>query len=290
MDAVETLRLFNRTWSQRVGVLEESFLGSGRPLGPSRVLFEVGLRGASIRELRDRLGLDAGYVSRMLRGLEGEGLVTTSEHPGDARRRIVRLTSAGRTAWDELERRSDDIARRVMEPLSSSNRAALVEALGTAVGLIRAASAQFVETELDSAEARSALSSYFAELTERFPDGFDPGIQDPADFRPPRGRFVIALSDGDVIACGAIQRISDDVAEIKRMWVDPTWRGYGLAGRMLRHLEELAATEGYTVIRLDTNPTLETAIAMYRRAGYRDIERYNDNPYAGLWFEKSLFS
>ena len=146
----------------------------------------------------------------------------------------------------------------------------------------------FAEVDLESASANYALGQYFAELDSRFPGGFDPGPQDAAGYRPPRGRFIVLLADGEVLACVALQRMDDRTAEIKRMWVDPVRRGQGLAGRMLRHLEALAAADGYTVIRLDTNPTLENAIAMYRRAGYVDIERYNDNPYAGFWFEKRL--
>ena len=74
-EAVDTLRRFNRSWTQRIGVLDDSFLGSGRPLGPSRLLFEIGAEGVGVRELRERLGLDSGYVSRLLRRLEDEGLV-----------------------------------------------------------------------------------------------------------------------------------------------------------------------------------------------------------------------
>jgi DNA-binding MarR family transcriptional regulator len=285
---VEVLRRFNRAWSQRVGVLDDSFLGSGRALGPSRVLFEIGLEGVPVRELRERLGLDAGYVSRLLRGLEQDGLVATSPDPRDARRRLTVLTARGREAWQDLEARSDEVAQRIFEPLSPSKRASLADALLVADRLVRVATASFVEVGLASPQAQFALSAYFSELAARFPDGFEPGPQDPDAYRPPRGRFVVALSDGQVLASGAVQRLSDDVAEIKRMWVDTDWRGHGLAGLMLRHLEAVAASDGHSMVRLDTNPVLTDAIDMYRRAGYREIERYNDNPYAGFWFEKAL--
>ncbi len=85
-----------------------------------------------------------------------------------------------------------------------------------------------------------------------------------------------------------MQTIGDGIGEIKRMWVDPDWRGAGLGARLLRHLEHGAPTSGHGIVRLDTNGTLVEAIAMYERAGYRPIERYNDNPYAQAWFEKGL--
>ena len=92
------------------------------------------------------------------------------------------------------------------------------------------------------------------------------------------------------MACGTVRRLADGVGEIKRMWVDPAVRGVGLGRRLLAHLEQLAAAQGLSLIRLDTNAALTEAIALYDRSGYRRIRRYNDNPYADVWFEKILDS
>jgi GNAT superfamily N-acetyltransferase len=149
--------------------------------------------------------------------------------------------------------------------------------------------ADFVEVDAGSPAAQAAMTAYFAELAERFPAGFDPtGYLDPDDYNPPRGRFFLAMSGDEVLACGGLVWIDDSVAEIKRMWVDPAARGHGLATSLLAFLEQTAVASGRLTVRLDTNPVLTPAIAMYRKNGYRDIERYNDNPYAGLWFEKHL--
>ena len=149
--------------------------------------------------------------------------------------------------------------------------------------------AEFVEVDAGSPAAQAAMTLYFAELAERFPAGFDPtGYLEPEDYNPPRGRFFLAMAGDEVLACGGLQWIDDSVAEVKRMWVAPASRGQGLATRMLSFLERAAVGDGYLTVRLDTNPVLVEAIAMYRKAGYRDIERYNDNPYAGAWFEKHL--
>ncbi len=104
------LRSFNRAWSQRVGVMEESFLGTGRSFGASRLLFEIGTSGAGVLELRRRLALDSGYLSRLLRGLEDDGLVDVRLDPADQRRRLVVPTAAGRRAIDRLEDRSEERA------------------------------------------------------------------------------------------------------------------------------------------------------------------------------------
>jgi len=148
---------------------------------------------------------------------------------------------------------------------------------------------EFVEVDAGSADAQAAMTSFFSELAARFPTGFDSiGYLEPEAYNPPHGRFFLAMSGGDVLACGGLVWIDGQTAEVKRMWVNPAARGRGLASRLLAFLEQTAAATGRPIVRLDTNPVLVEAIAMYRKAGYRDIERYNDNPYAGAWFEKHV--
>jgi DNA-binding MarR family transcriptional regulator len=289
--SVATLRRFNRAWSQRVGALDDSFAGSGRPLGPSRLLFEIGAHGVGVRTLRQRLGLDSGYVSRLLRQLEDEGLVRVVADPADGRRRLATLTPRGRREWRALDDRSEELARALVAPLTDSQRARLAEALATAERLVRAATVQLETRDPRSPEAVGAVTRYFEELDRRFEGGFDAGdalAQDAPALSPPHGVFVVARGDDEVAACGGVQRLPGGEAEIKRMWVHPDWRGVGLGARMLRHLEDEAARLGHTVVRLDTNSSLTEAITMYERSGYRRIERYNDNPYARRWFEKRL--
>ncbi|WP_245154810.1 helix-turn-helix domain-containing GNAT family N-acetyltransferase [Nocardioides sp. 1609] len=284
--ATDTLRRFNRTYTQRIGVLEESFLGLGLPLGAARLVFEIGASGAAVRDLRDRLGLDSGYLSRLLRDLESRALASTAPDPADRRRRHATLTDAGRALLERLETRSDELALRLVAPLTERQLDRLTEALATADLLVRAATVVLRAVDPTGPAATESMDRYFAELADRFPDGFDPGTPSPLDC------FTVATSDGTPVACGGLQRIADDatatVDEIKRMWVDPSWRGAGLGSRLLRHLEDVARSRRATAIRLDTNGTLSEAIAMYERSGYRRIGRYNDNPYAELFFEKTL--
>src|SRR3954454_24491547 len=138
-DQVTTLRRFNRNYTQRIGALDDSFLGTGRPLGPSRLLFEIGEDGDTARSLRDRLGLDAGYLSRLLRSLEADGMVVVRPDPEDRRRRRVTLTRRGRVAWRRLDERSEDLARTLVAPLSPRQLDRLTNALATADLLVRAA-------------------------------------------------------------------------------------------------------------------------------------------------------
>lgn len=149
---------------------------------------------------------------------------------------------------------------------------------------------QVVDPESD--DAREAMAQYFAELHTRFRSGFDPdaggAAQDATSLRPPDGAFVVVRHDLVVVGCGGVQRLDEQTGEIKRMWIHPDWRGLGLGARLLARLEAVARELGRVRVVLDTNETLTEAIAMYERAGYRSIERYNDNPYAHHWFAKDL--
>lgn len=289
-DPVATLRRFNRSWSQRVGALDESFLGSGRPLGPSRLLFELRTGGSGVRELRERMGLDSGYLSRLLRQLEAEGLVAVTSDPADARRRIATLTKRGVAAQQDLDDRSDALAHGLVDALSGRQRVRLAECLAQADRLVRAATISLDVVDPASAPARTAVAAYFVELDETFEGGFDAaaGAADEQVLGGATGRFLVARSEGVVMGCGGLQSLAHDIGEIKRMWVHPDWRGLGLAGRLLRRLEQEAADLGHRVVRLDTNSSLADALAMYRAAGYVEIPRYNDNPYPDHWFEKRL--
>lgn len=292
MDHVQVLRRFNRSFTQRIGVLDDSYLGTGRPLGPSRILYEIGPEGLGVAVLRRRLGLDSGYLSRLLRQLEGEGLVEVRRDPADGRQRIATLTPEGRRDWLQLDERAELLAHELVSPLSDRLLAELTEHLARAERLLAAATVGFEVVDPQSPQAEEALARYFGELDQRFSAGFDAGPggteADGKMLVGPDGAFVVMTSDESVIGCGGVQRVADDTAEIKRMWVHADWRSLGLGRRLLARLEEQASELGRSRVVLDTNESLREAIAMYERAGYHPIERYNDNPYAHHWFAKVL--
>src|SRR4051794_34859166 len=141
---VDQVRRFNRTVTERVGALNDHFLGRGRPLGEARLLWEIGEGGCAVRLLRARLGLDSGYVSRLLRSLEAWGLVEVTAAEGDRRLRVARLTAEGRRERGELDRRSDELAEALLEPLSARQREQLVAAMGDVERLLTSGSVQIV--------------------------------------------------------------------------------------------------------------------------------------------------
>jgi DNA-binding MarR family transcriptional regulator/GNAT superfamily N-acetyltransferase len=290
MDAVTQVRRFNRIVTSRNGALDVNFLGRPRPLGASRFLYEIGPGGARVRELRARLGLDSGYASRLLRGLEDEGLVRTGPSPDDARVRYVTLTPAGRREVAVLDRLSDEAAQSLLEGLDAKRQAVLTEAMGTVERLLLAGAVGLEVVDPASPAARECLEAYFAEIDRRFENGFDEGRSLPTEpelMRPPRGYFVVATLNGEPVGCGGI-KCHADWGEIKRMWVRESSRGLGIAKRMLGRLESLARKRRLAVVRLETNRSLVEARAMYLSSGYREIPPYNNEPYAHHWFEKNL--
>jgi len=287
---VRQVRSFNRTVSQRIGALKDNFLNRDRPLGEARLLYEIGRDGAEVRNLRARLELDSGYVSRLLRSLERQGLVKARPAANDGRVRRVRLTRKGLREVTELDRRSDAFARSVLAPLSAAQRDRLIAAMAEIERLMRASAVQIKAEAPDSADARLCLEEYFRELADRFKTGFDPAksISANADeLTPPAGVLVIARLGGQPIGCGALKMKDRNIGELKRMWVRTDARGLGVGRRILETLETLAREFGLGTLRLETNRTLKEAQALYRKCGYVEVEPFNDEPYAHHWFEKA---
>jgi DNA-binding MarR family transcriptional regulator/GNAT superfamily N-acetyltransferase len=289
---IELVRGFNRLVARRLGALDDPYLGK-RPLGECRVLYEIGLEGATARDVRARLGLDAGYLARLVRALERDGLVRESEVPPGSETARLRLTSAGRSLLRELDRDSDELAASVLAPLSAGQRERLTRAQAEVRRLLAVSMVTVAAEDPSSDDARWCLSHYFAELAERFEEEFDPGRTlpaDAADLVPPAGAFLIARVGGEPAGCGALKTHGPGVGEIMRMWVDRAHRGLGIGARILDALEEHSAALGHRTVRLYTNRSLDEAKAMYRSRGYEEIPRYNDDPYANHWFEKRLES
>ena len=290
MDAVAQVRSFNRTVTQHIGALESRFLGRDRSLGASRLLFEIGEQGGEVRHVRARLELDSGYVSRLLRSLEAEGLVRIGPSPNDARVRVVQLTKSGIRELAVLNRLSDQAARSLLQQLTEPQRVALTAAMGSVERLLLAGAVRLRVVNPRTDAAQYCLARYFDELADRFEAGFDParGISaSAAELTPPRGYFLLATLNGDPVGCGAL-KCHPDFGEIKRMWVAAACRGMGIGKRILRGLEDLARKRRIPTLRLETNKALTEAQALYRGSGYREVRPFNDEPYAHHWFEKAL--
>jgi len=292
-EAVAQVRRFNRVVTGRVGALDDRYLARDRPLGEARLLWEIGADGCDLRSLRARLGLDSGYLSRLLRSLERDGLATVG--PGDHDRRVhtAQLTAAGKRERKLLDRRSDELAESFLEPLTESQRARLVGAMGDVERLLTVGMVQIEARDPADPQAQHCLREYAMELDRRFENGFDPARSrsvQASELRPPAGLVLVASLASEPAGCGVLKFHSGEPTEIKRLWVAESARGLGLGRRLLAELEARAAEKDSPVVRLDTNAALTEAIALYRSAGYREVAPFNDEPYAHHWFEKRLRS
>jgi DNA-binding MarR family transcriptional regulator/GNAT superfamily N-acetyltransferase len=290
VEMVAQVRRFNRTVTQRIGVLNENFLASDRSLGQNRLLWEIGREGRDIRELRSHLDLDSGYASRLLRALEDSGLIVVEPSPTDGRVRTARLTEAGCLELAGLEKRSDDAAAAILAPLNGRQRERLVTAMAEVERLMIASTVEVRECDPGVPDARMCLQTYYSELRKRFRGGFDPAVSPVADdeMTRPAGFLLVAWLHGEPVGCGALIFCAGDVGLVKRMWVAPAVRGLGLGRRLLFELEDRGRREGVRLMRLETRDELLEAMQMYRTSGYHEVDPFNDEPYADHWFEKHL--
>ena len=288
---VGQVRRFNRIVTQRVGALNDRFLARDRSLGESRVLWEIGVEGRDVRSLRAQLGLDSGYLSRLLRSLEESGLITVEARKSDKRVRVARLTRRGSSERAVLDRRAADLAESLLEPLGARQRERLVVAMSDVERLLTASMVDVAPIDPGHPHAQFCLRSYFSELDRRFEKGFDPAKSIPADdeeMRPPAGLFLVATLHEEPIGSGALKFHGKKPAELKRMWVVESARGLGVGRRILNELEARARTHGARAIHLETNGSLTEAISLYRSAGYKEVAPFNSEPYAHHWFEKRI--
>ena len=286
---VARFRRFARAVTMEVGALDTSFLGRGRPLGAARVLNAIGMGRTDVADIRDYLGLDSGLMSRLLRGLEEEGLVRTTPHPDDARRRVAILTKAGQREFQAYEELSNARASALLD--RSPHSVELLNAMDMIASALGRDRVAIDEADPRDDAARHCLGEYYAELGRRFEKGFDVSLSrdpDAEDMVRPRGVFLLAISDGVPIGCVGLKGTGGEVAEIKRLWISQTARGFGIARRLMRAVETVARELSVRTLRLDTNSALPEALNLYRTSGWAEIDRFNEDPYPDHFFEKHL--
>jgi DNA-binding MarR family transcriptional regulator len=165
-----------------VGALNDSFLATtDRPLGEARMLWEIGTEGCEVRTLRNRLDLDSGHASRLLRSLEADGMVELAPSASDRRIRVARLTAAGLAERQLLDERSDELAAAVHEPLDAAQSERLVDAMRTVERLLTYAEVEIRPVDPTHPDARQCFRAYFNELGRRSESGFDPGVSSLAE-------------------------------------------------------------------------------------------------------------
>jgi DNA-binding MarR family transcriptional regulator/GNAT superfamily N-acetyltransferase len=290
LDSIARLRRFNRVVTREIGALDTSYLGRGRPLGAARVLQLVRPEGTEVSELRQRLDLDTGLLSRLLRSLEAEGLVTVAPDPADRRRRIATLTPGGLAEWRVYDALGFAKAQAVLDRAGAAQQA-LIEAMDLIATVMLKEDVIIRDADPADPAALSCLGDYYRLLRETT-DGITAEmlplpLPDPERYRGPDGAFLVAWSEDLPVGCVSLRRLGPKLAEVKRLWVHPHARGQGLGLRLMRAIEARARDLGYGHARLDSNTALVAAVGLYRSDGWTECDPYTDPP-ANIWMTKRL--
>ncbi len=285
---VATVRRFNRFYTGRIGVLEERLLRSPFSLTEARVIYELAQReAATATDLGADLNLDAGYLSRILRGFHERGLIEKRASPDDRRRNLLSLTAAGREAFARLDAASADEVRTLLANLAPPERGRLVGAMDEIEDLL---GPRFSRPELVRPAPGVVLrpprpgdlgwvvhrhgvlyaeeygwderfEALVAEIMATFVRTFDPA----------RERCWIAERDGKILGSVFLVRVSDEVAKLRCLLVEPEARGLGIGTRLVNECVDFARKSGYRRVVLWTNGVLVDARRLYERAGFRKV-------------------
>jgi DNA-binding MarR family transcriptional regulator/GNAT superfamily N-acetyltransferase len=280
VDDVAALRRFNRFYTQRIGVLREGWVSSPFSLTQARVLYELSRREQpTATELAKDLGLDAGYLSRILRDFEAAGLIRRQASESDGRRSLLSITERGRKRFAPIEARSNQETRGMIEPLGPGDRTRLVEAAQTIEQVLgpRSQPAPAVSLRPPRPGDMGWIVSRHAVLYAREYGWTDPfeGLcaQIVADFvnhfDAARERCWIAEAGGQNAGCVMLVKDTDAVARLRLLLVEPSARGLGIGGRLVGECVQFARDAGYQRITLWTHSVLLAARHLYEQAGFR---------------------
>lgn len=284
----EVVRQFNRFYTVHLGLLRGRYLDTDYSLSESRMMYELSQNpGCTANHLRTKLGLDAGYMSRMVRALTERGLIAGVRSQQDKRATLLSLTADGQAVIADINHRASSETVRMLGQLGESQRAQLLEAMNkvreilSPPAIVRATAAQLND-------ARHLLYEYFDVIGVVLRDD-DDAIR--AFLDDASSAMWIAYVDGAPAGCVAMRPlpgVGAGAVECKRLYVADRYRRRGLSQALMRALEAHAIDAGHTDVYLDTKDDLRAAIRLYEQLGYERCERYNDNPQATIFMRKRL--
>lgn len=275
-DPIETIRAFNRFYTNRIGVLDRAYLDTPYTLTEARVIYELAARGTtSASELTEELSLDPAYLSRLLKTFVGKGFVDARKDPADGRGRLLGLTENGRAVAADLATRSRESIARLIEPLAQSERLDLTAALHRATTLLSGAPAKAVIRphrpgdmgRVIANQAQSYTETYgwnteyealVAEICAQFLRHFDPA----------REHCWIAEQGGQFVGSIFLVKASETTAKLRLLHVSDAARGQGLGTRLVTECIRFAQDAGYSRLELWTNDILIAARRIYQTAGF----------------------
>ncbi len=298
------VRAFNRFYTAHVGALDEHMLDSPFNLTEARVLYELGQRsGLSASGLAGALRLDPAYLSRILRKFSQEGLLERAPNPLDRRGSVLALSEAGRRAFDELSRASQECISRVVRPLPAADRAALLRAMATVRGLLgadqpRDAGPVVIRSHRmgdvswilyrhatlyrDEYGWSASFEALAAEIVADFLKSHDPACE----------QCWVAERDGVILGSVFLVRAEERLAKLRLLYVEPSVRGGGIGRRLVEECMSFARHAGYTRMTLWTNDVLTGARRLYDALGFEQVGEtpHSDfgSPMVGQVLERDL--
>jgi DNA-binding MarR family transcriptional regulator/GNAT superfamily N-acetyltransferase len=279
-DAVAAVRAFTRFYTRQLGVLDQHLLQSPFSLSEARVLYELAQRAeTSAKEIGGLLGLDAGYLSRIVQNFDDKGLITRKPLPSDRRQQQLSLTAKGRQAFARLDRSSNGEVAVMLDALDKPARARLVSAMGTIEQILNpptTARPAFLLRSHRPGDIGWVISRHGAIYAQDY--GWDIsfealvaeiGAQFITSFDPVREHCWIAEVDGEPVGSIGLVKVSNDVAKLRLLLVEKKARGLGVGRALTEQCIRFAREAGYTRLVLWTQSCLTAARDIYRRAGFR---------------------
>ncbi|MBV6320407.1 helix-turn-helix domain-containing GNAT family N-acetyltransferase [Duganella violaceipulchra] len=283
------VRQFNRYYTVHLGLLRGRYLDTDYSLSEGRVMYELSMHpGCTANHLRNKLDLDAGYMSRLVRSLSERGLINGVRSEQDKRATLLSLTDAGQAVIADINHRASAETVRMLGQLGAAQRTELLEAMRTVQHILSTPATRVVRaTAAQLDDARHLLVEYFDIINVVLRDD-DEAIR--AFLNDASSAMWIAYVDGEAAACVAMRALAEvaGATECKRLYVADRFRRRGLAEALMQALESHAAQAGYDAVYLDTKDDLHAAIRLYEQLGYERCERYNDNPQATIFMRKRL--
>ena len=285
---VAAFRRFNRFYTQKIGVLDRSYLQSEFSVGEARVLYELAQRDeTTASEISASLGLDMGYLSRILAKLEGQQLIRRAPAEQDARRRLIQVTPKGKKAMSTLDSRSEEQAGTLLAKLSGPQQTSVLQAMSqiqAALGDSQATREPYVirthrtgdlswiayrHAVLYSKEYgwNQAFEVLVLEITAHFLKNYDPEAE----------RCWVAERSGEILGFVLLVKRSKQIAKLRLLLVEPSARGLGIGKRLVEECIRFAREKGYKKVVLWTHSNLSAARGIYKKAGFQLVA--TDSPH-----------
>jgi DNA-binding MarR family transcriptional regulator/GNAT superfamily N-acetyltransferase len=291
-DRIASVRAFNRFFTRHMGVLREGLLHTPYPLTEARIIFEIAHReNLTATDLGRELGLDPGYLSRILARLEQQDLLERIPSEEDGRLRYLRLTSTGQDIFATLDQRSRDEIAEMLAGLSEADQQAILKAMQTIHAILKKGQGfkyaePFILRDPQPGDIGWVIHRHGALYAQEY--GWDAhfealvaqiGADFVTHFNPARERCWIAEMGGEIVGSIFLVQASDTIAKLRLLLVEPQARGMGLGARLVEECIRFARHSGYQKIVLWTNSVLTSARQIYQKAGFKLVAQEAHHSY-----------